>query len=514
MVEAQGEHSTDSYAIGSSPADAISREIPVDFDERSQENEYYLTKLYESLRGKKYLIVLDDVWTTDLWTQIGVALPDELNGSRVVITTRFLDYDIDALQVIRMWVAEGFIPQEENRIFEDTAESFLEDLVQRGLIQATQRSNNGSIFCCRIHDLLRDVAIQKAKEENVLMVCSNPDDQRSCNGARRVAVHDPYFNELVKCASRNLRSLLCFGSQMPNCCEHGLLKVLYCPDAFLETFESLEGLTQLKYLNFRIQIGNRIGYFQGLIGRMRFMQTLDLTVDYANGDILENIWHIKTLRHVALNYLTPPRSCTSFLGPPLSEKQSNLRTLVGVTCRESWIQEPPKLPNLRDLDIHIPQGFPWSVIVTLLGTLRHLASLAIWGFDIPINIVNMTGFSFYEHLQNLDLVEWSSTASALELNAGFFPVHLNRLSIVGLRLRLDPMAVLETLRHLKYLNIWKTKVERMSCSATGFQQLEELRLFKIDELEELEIERGALHMLKNSKLVIAIDCACHRGYNT
>ncbi|KAJ3687525.1 hypothetical protein LUZ61_016689 [Rhynchospora tenuis] len=68
----------------------LAQKIPVDFDEHSQENEYYLTKLYESLRGKKYLIVLDDVWTTDLWMQIGVALPDELNGSRVLVTTRFL----------------------------------------------------------------------------------------------------------------------------------------------------------------------------------------------------------------------------------------------------------------------------------------------------------------------------------------------------------------------------------------------------------------------------------------
>ena len=41
------------------------------------------------------------------------------------------DYEIKAEELIRMWVAEGFIPQEDKRTLEETAESFLEDLVQR-----------------------------------------------------------------------------------------------------------------------------------------------------------------------------------------------------------------------------------------------------------------------------------------------------------------------------------------------------------------------------------------------
>ncbi|KAJ4757811.1 Disease resistance family protein [Rhynchospora pubera] len=44
------------------------------------------------------------------------------------------DYEIDARSLLRMWVAEGFIPQQENKTLEDTAEMFLEDLVQRYFI--------------------------------------------------------------------------------------------------------------------------------------------------------------------------------------------------------------------------------------------------------------------------------------------------------------------------------------------------------------------------------------------
>jgi disease resistance protein RPM1 len=51
--------------------------------------EYFIIKIYNSLKEKRYLIVLDDVWSTDLWTGLKVALPEDNNKSRVLITTRF-----------------------------------------------------------------------------------------------------------------------------------------------------------------------------------------------------------------------------------------------------------------------------------------------------------------------------------------------------------------------------------------------------------------------------------------
>ncbi|CAA7407865.1 unnamed protein product [Spirodela intermedia] len=48
-------------------------------------------RLYQDLMDKKYLIMLDDVWDTDVWRILGPHLPDAKNGSRVVITTRSID---------------------------------------------------------------------------------------------------------------------------------------------------------------------------------------------------------------------------------------------------------------------------------------------------------------------------------------------------------------------------------------------------------------------------------------
>ncbi|CAN6351128.1 unnamed protein product [Urochloa humidicola] len=45
-------------------------------------------KLHNLLRGKRYLIVLDDVWKMDTWDVLQQAFPDMRNGSRVMLTTR------------------------------------------------------------------------------------------------------------------------------------------------------------------------------------------------------------------------------------------------------------------------------------------------------------------------------------------------------------------------------------------------------------------------------------------
>lgn len=40
------------------------------------------------MKTKRYLIVFDDVWTVDFWPLIRHALPDNNQGSRVLLTTR------------------------------------------------------------------------------------------------------------------------------------------------------------------------------------------------------------------------------------------------------------------------------------------------------------------------------------------------------------------------------------------------------------------------------------------
>ncbi|XP_038989249.1 disease resistance protein RPM1-like [Phoenix dactylifera] len=47
-----------------------------------------IEKLKDHLEDKRYLIVFDDIWDTNVWENITPALADSENGSRVVVTTR------------------------------------------------------------------------------------------------------------------------------------------------------------------------------------------------------------------------------------------------------------------------------------------------------------------------------------------------------------------------------------------------------------------------------------------
>ncbi|XP_057775536.1 putative late blight resistance protein homolog R1C-3 [Salvia miltiorrhiza] len=45
-------------------------------------------KLYQYLWGRRYLIIMDDMWIIDVWDKIRSSFPDCNNGSRIIVTTR------------------------------------------------------------------------------------------------------------------------------------------------------------------------------------------------------------------------------------------------------------------------------------------------------------------------------------------------------------------------------------------------------------------------------------------
>ncbi|XP_078158072.1 disease resistance protein RPP13-like [Carex rostrata] len=560
-----------------------------------------LGKLHESLRGKKYLIVLDDVWTNNLWTQIGEALPDENNGSRILLSTRSFniakhadptcdpyelglltkelslelllkralpyqdptkiancdlsniidqfvhkcnglpialvllgsllatkplnyatwskvlqtmswfadgnkiigtsyedlpfglkscfmyfaafpeDYLIDAKTLLRLWVAEGFISKENKRTLEETAESFLEDLVQRSMVQVTFRSADGSVEFCRIHDLLRDLALQKAKEDNFLIVYSHPDDQQNLCMARRVAVHNSDCDELVM--SKKLRTLLCFRTKcMPNCFKQRMLKVVSIQSLSDATMginlEMFEGLTQLRYLDLG---GNKIvsrdnRSWGEMIGNMKFLQTI-------------STWENKKLRlsgHKALRHVTGFQVELSS-----SAKLPNLQTLDEVICDES--REAPDVPNLRTFEL-THSSSSWEAADAFLSTLKNLISLTL-NTRLSFNgKLDMRDFPFYQNLRSLVLISDSTELIDTPID---MPPHLTYLSLEKLKFWQDIMSALEKLQYLKELWLFGVDTnEKMCCSAKGFSQLELLSIRGNDSLKDWEIEEGAMPILR------------------
>ncbi|XP_031284287.1 putative disease resistance RPP13-like protein 3 [Pistacia vera] len=72
-------------------------------------------------------------------------------------------------KAIRLLVAEGFIREDDDRVIEEVAKNNLDELINRSMIQI-ENICRGRVETRRIHDLLRDLAIQKAKELNFVHI--------------------------------------------------------------------------------------------------------------------------------------------------------------------------------------------------------------------------------------------------------------------------------------------------------------------------------------------------------
>ncbi|KAJ4804036.1 Disease resistance protein (CC-NBS-LRR class) family [Rhynchospora pubera] len=383
----------------------------------------------------------------------------------------------------------------------------------RSMIQVSHRDFDGSITFCRIHDLLHSLAIQKAKDDNFLMVCSKSEDLQNCGQMRRLAIHgsswdskgkeseELYYN--IASASPNLRSLFSW-ERIPKIAELMHLRVLCTMSIHTDTenHEKFGRLSLLRYVQPMLWVESKkdIQNFQKFIGGMKFLQTLDLRGSMISGDLPDCLWHVKTLRHVLLDWEQHSS------GPLPSVDLVNLQTLSGVVPRESWEAKGlPKIPNVKILRIRSSNESQWNTIAALLGTVEHLTSLNISGNDIPLNIIDMRGFPFYHRLQSLKLIsinKWdTSDTKKISLDHVMLPIHLTELELYNLQFQEDPMAVLRKLENLRQLLISCIKIQQLCCFAGVFGQLEFLEIFNLEQLEELKIEEGAMPALKKLAVI-------------
>jgi hypothetical protein len=123
------------------------------------------------------------------------------------------DFEIPVRQLMHLWVAEGFLQHTGHRYPEDVAELYLEELIDRSLIQVASKRRDGGVKECRIHDLLRELCISEGAEETFLEVHSAY--HLSSNKSRRLSIQgDPrQYMSLNPSVTTYARSLFLFGDQ-------------------------------------------------------------------------------------------------------------------------------------------------------------------------------------------------------------------------------------------------------------------------------------------------------------
>ncbi|XP_058068382.1 disease resistance protein RPP13-like [Magnolia sinica] len=404
------------------------------------------------------------------------------------------DSEISAKKLIQLWVAEGFVQSRGAETFEEAAEDCLVELNQRSLIQIVKGSSMGGVKSCRIHDLLRDLSISKARAENFLNGDTN--SLSPCK-ARRLFVH----HGISKYTSLNqsnpcLRSILSLSLDREEIGKNQLdllyrrfhlLNVLHLHGIRVDEFPTEIGtLIHLRYLGLTGCV-TRLRRLPSSIANLCNLQTLE--VDSPNKmDIPSEIWKMQQLRHVRV----PGRIKGE--GPKAGELScsSNLQTLTSIDA-DDWIQDClGELINLRKLKIErIDFSIHRKRLFDSIPKLVQLQSLTLHGYRyglIPLPLI-----SNLLHLYKLCLR--GGLARLPEFHE--FSPNLTKLTLEFSCLVQDPMMTLEKLKNLRILRLLELSYlgRQMVCSSQGFPQLESLDVHNLLNLEGWRVEEGAMSSL-------------------
>ncbi|KAM1471294.1 hypothetical protein FF1_041702 [Malus domestica] len=407
------------------------------------------------------------------------------------------DYLFSARKLFRLWIAEGLIPYYDGRM-EDLAEEYLNELIDRNMVQAARLSANDRVKHCRLHDLVRDLCISKAKSVEFLYIhlkygifspfpCS---DSR----ARHHAIYSG-FSSSPYVSTPNLRSLLFFkveqiecGISLSDVCRRfKLLRVLELEDMKLRRIPSAIGeMIHLKYLGLR---HCSIESLPEEIGWLSNLQTLDILENAKICRVPDVLWKMKSLRHLYM-YVCP------FAGKWRIDTLQHLQTLAGINIDSLRGINSANLISLRKLRLAGSFATNRAEIFYSLANLLNLHSLSLKSMDSLFP--SLSALSSLRHVIKLHL---SGGISKLP-NPHEFPPNLNQLILHQSRLENNPLEILEKLPYLFVLRLKHSSYrgKKLKFSANGFPQLEYLELEFLDSLEELEVEESAMPKLRSLQI--------------
>ncbi|RWR84800.1 Disease resistance protein [Cinnamomum micranthum f. kanehirae] len=430
------------------------------------------------------------------------------------------DSSIDATELFRLWVAEGFVQERGDETLEEVAEDYLLELIHRSLIQVTKRHFTGRVKKCRIHDLLRELAIKKAKEDLFLDVNSVKGHSASPTTARRLAItHHAICKHIsVSCLNEQLRSLF-FSAQHQEKFKRAMFKSLSSGGfKFLRVMQianmhismlpdGIGSLIFLRYLSitFKKQIKmlprtfkKQIEMLPSTLYKLHNMQSLVIRTAFSctTIPIHDGICEMTQLRHLDIydGSFSPEAKHMRL------NQLTNLQTLSFMKV-DDWIGgDFDELTSLRSLGLYGNLEEYQTALSNFLGKQENLESLRL-SVDSTHWIPTQITSSHLHHLEKLHLSGGLKKVPTLQNVAP----NLTKLVLICSLLNDDPMAILEKLPKLKVLKLRARSYngEKMYCSANGFPALV---VFKVDGLEYLKdwtVEEGAIANLKRLEI-----CRC------
>nr|ADL59408.1 SNKR2GH7 protein [Solanum schenckii] len=390
------------------------------------------------------------------------------------------DRVLEADNIIRLWMAEGFIPRGEERM-EDVAEGFLNELIRRSLVQVADTLWE-RVTECRVHDLLRDLAIQKALEVNFFDIY-DPRSHSISSLCIRHVIHSHGERYLsLDLSNLKLRSIMFFDPDFRKMSlinfrsvfQH--LYVLYL-DMHVRNVsivpDAIGSLYRLKFLRLR-----GIRDVPSSIGNLKNLQTLVVNVGGYTCQLPRETADLINLRHLVALYSKPLKQISQI---------TSLQVLDSVGCDQWKDVDPIDLVNLRELTMH---NIKKSYSLNNISSLKNLSTLRLFCRGHQ-SFPDLEFVNCCEKLQKLWL------QGRIEKLPDLFP---NSITIMVLCLSVlteDPMPILGILPNLRNLDLFRAyEGKEIMCSDNSFSQLEFFHLRDLEKLERWHLGTSAMPLIK------------------
>jgi len=334
---------------------------------------------------------------------------------------------------------------------------------------------------CRVHDLLHDLAIQKALEVNFFDIY-DPRNHSISSLCIRHAIHDQGEKYLsLDLSNLKLRSITIFNLDFKN------MSLLKFGSVFQHIYvfnlhihggpipivpDAIGSLYHLKFLRLR-----GIYDLPSSIGNLKNLQTL-LVNDYGYFcQLPRETADLINLRHLVASYSKPLK---------LISKLTSLQVLQGVCC-DQWIDvDPVDLVNLGELSM---QRIKKSYSLNNISILKNLSTLRLF-------------CERFESFPSLEFVNSCQKLQKLCLHGKIekLPLFPNSITMMVLRfseLTEDPMPILGMLPNLRNLKLFAAyKGKEITCSDNSFSQLKFMYLAILSNLERWHLGTSAMPLIK------------------
>ncbi|KAK1661625.1 hypothetical protein QYE76_049784 [Lolium multiflorum] len=403
------------------------------------------------------------------------------------------DYDIKRRRVMRQWTAAEYVREKDNKTPEEVAEECLTKLVNRSLLQVVARNSDGRLKCCRMHDVIRLLALNKAKEECFGRVYDGS-GAFCAEGTRRISIQSENIEQLSRSCGTHFRALHVFESHV----NINLLRSILASSRLLSTLD-LQGahikmlptevfnLFNLRYLGLR---HTGIRSLPEAIGRLQNLQVLDAYNTELS--VLPN--NVVKLHKLMYLYVCTGRVefGHQFVGvkvPNGMQHLTALRALQYVEASSKILREAEALTELRTFGVCNIRREQFLDLCNSITKMKHLVHLDIFatGGEMLLGRICLPPTISWLGLHGQPgktSLPWSHLTSLTRLQLSFS--NIDEESFLGL-------LVLHGLYHLELFKAFVGKKLRF-CSGS-FPKLRILGIGGSHNLNQAEIEDGAMASL-------------------